>query len=410
MMNDTNPIAPYFSNQAQQVERARRWRLVLGKTEEQEEGEQQQSEAANGQGDDSQLKPQDAAMDKALDALYGDIKGGDLSDSNPDIARWLGDIRTYFPDSIVQIMQKDALEKLNLRRLLAQPEFLEAIEPNINLVSTILSLRRVMPAKTRETAKAVVRQLVEALIEQLAYPLQQAISGSLNRAIRTRRPKFKEIDWQRTIHANLKHYQTDLKTVIPEKLVGYGRQRHSLRDVIVAVDTSGSMATSVVYAGVYAAVMASLPAITTKLVMFDTAVVELTDRLDDPVEMIFGIKLGGGTNIERAVGYCQQLVTRPQDTILILITDLFEGGDKDALVRRLATLVDDGVQVVCLLALNDQGAPRFDRSMAQSLVNLTIPSFACTPELFPDLMGAILNGRDLRQWAAAHQIVTAPDN
>lgn len=403
-------LPPIFSNQANQEERSRRWRLVLGKIEEEEKEQQSGAGEAGSEGDGERLDAQDAGMEKALDALYGDIKGGDLSDSHPDIARWLGDIRHYFPDAVVQIMQKDALDKLNLRRLLAQPEFLEAIEPDLNLVANILSLKRVMPAKTKETAKAVVRQVVEELIEQLEYPLRQAIAGSLNRAIRTRRPKFKEIDWQRTIHANLKHYQPDLKSIIPETLVGYGRQRNSLRDIVIALDTSGSMATSVVYAGVYAAVMASLPAITTKLVMFDTSVVDLTEQLTDPVEMLFGIRLGGGTNINRAIGYCQQLVTRPRDTILILVTDLFEGGDKEALVRRLATLVDDGVQVVCLLALNDQGAPRFDRSMAQELVNLEIPAFACTPKLFPELMGAALNGRDIRYWAAAHQIVTAPDN
>ena len=411
MTDDSNYISAYFSNQIQHEERARRWRLVLGKVQEQEEEQQEQGQGQGEGGEESQkMSPQDAAMDEALEALYGDVQGGDLSDSNPDISRWLGDIRTYFPDAMVQIMQQDALKKLNLRKLLAQPDFLDAIEPDISLVSKIMSLKRVMPAKTKETAKAVVRKVVEDLIEQLEYPLQQAILGSLNRAIMTRRPKLKEINWHRTIRANLKHYQQDLNTVIPENLIGYGRQRNSLRDVIVAIDTSGSMATSVVYASVYAAVMSSLPAITTKLVMFDTSVVDLTDELTDPVEMLFGIRLGGGTNIERAVGYCQQLVTRPQDTIFILITDLYEGGNKENLVRRLATLTEDGVQTICLLALNDQGTPRFDRAMGQELVNLGIPAFACTPELFPDLMGAVINGRDIRQWAATHQIVTAPDN
>lgn len=411
MTNDEKYLSAFYSNEIQQEERARRWRLVLGKVQEQQD---EQPEQGEGEGEDSgdgkQMSPQDAAMDEALEALYGDVKGGDLSDSNPDIARWLGDIRTYFPDSMVQIMQQDALKKLNLRKLLAQSDFLEAIEPDISLVSNILSLKRVMPAKTKETAKAVVRKVVEELIEQLEYPLRQAIVGSLNRATLTRRPKLKEINWHRTIRANLKHYQPDLTTIIPENLIGYGRQRNSLRDVIIAIDTSGSMATSVVYASIYAAVMASLPAIATKLVMFDTSVVDLTDQMSDPVEMLFGIRLGGGTNIDRAVGYCQQLVTRPQDTIFILITDLYEGGNKENLVRRLATLTEDGVQTICLLALNDQGTPRFDRAMGQELVNLGIPAFACTPELFPELMGAAINGRDIRQWAATHQIVTAPDN
>jgi Mg-chelatase subunit ChlD len=280
----------------------------------------------------------------------------------------------------------------------------------MNLVANLLALKKVMPKKTLATAKEVVRKVLAELQEKLTFPLQQAISGSLDRSQRTRRPKHQEINWLRTIHTNLKHYQPEQKTIIPERLVGYGRQRASLRDVILAVDTSGSMATSVVYASIYAAVLASINSLTTRVVMFDTAVVDVTDQLEDPVEMLFGIRLGGGTNIDRAIGYCQQLVTRPHETILILITDLYEGGDEENLLRRMATLVQDGVQVIVLLALNDQGAPRFSRKVAQEFVNLGISAFACTPEQFPDLMAAAIDGRDIRQWATRQQIVTAPDN
>ena len=414
-MHETKPTyQPFFSAADGLDENGRRWRLILGQTEQEEEGQQAQAGEGDGQGEEQQtqggLSEQDQAMDEALEALYGDSTGGDLSDSNPDIARWLGDIRTYFPAEVVQVMQQDALNKLNLRRLLSQPEFLEAIEPDVQLVANLISLRRVMPSKTKETAKEVVRKVVEQLLEQMRYPLEQAISGSLNRATRARRPRHKEINWGRTVQANLKHYQADQKTVVPETLVGYGRKRSALRDVIIALDSSGSMATSVVYGSIFASVMASIPALATKLVMFDTKVVDLSDQLDDPVELLFGLKLGGGTNIDRALGYCQQLVTRPRETVLVLLTDLFEGGNKENMVRRIATLVSDGVEIVTLLALNDQGAPRFDRQMAQELVNLGVPAFACTPQLFPDLMGAVLNGRDLRQWAAMHNIVTAPDN
>ena len=403
----------FFSAADQANEHGRRWRLILGQTADPDSGEDTPGDGegdGEGEAQQSSLSEQDQAIDEALEALYGDSTGGDLSDSNPDIARWLGDIRTYFPASVVQVMQQDALNKLNLRRLLNQPEFLATIEPDVQLVANLLALRRVMPGKTKETAKEVVRQVVEQLLEQLTYPLEQAISGSLNRAVRSRRPRHKEINWGRTIHANLRHYQVDQQTVVPETLVGYGRKRSALRDVIIALDTSGSMATSVVYGSIYASVMASIPALATRLVMFDTSVVDLSDQLDDPVELLFGLKLGGGTNIDRALGYCQQLVTRPRDTVLVLLTDLFEGGNKENMIRRIATLVSDGVEIVTLLALNDQGAPRFDRQMAQELVNLGIPAFACTPALFPDLMGAVLNGRDIRQWAATHNIVTAPDN
>ena len=409
MNDDELNILPFYSAQE---ERARRWRLVLGKAAEGEEAGEQGS-GGEGSSDGEGLSEGDKALDGALEALYGEGGDGDeggLGDSAPDIARWLGDIRNYFPAPIVRMMQQDALKKLNLRKVLNQPELLAEIEPDINLVATLLSLKKVMNAETRETARQVVRQVVEELQKRLEFPLRQAIAGSLNRSLRTRRPNAKDINWGRTIYANLKHYQPEYKTVVPETLVGYGRKRSALRDVILAIDTSGSMAQSVVYASIYGAVMASIEALATKLVMFDTSVVDLSDELDDPVELLFGIRLGGGTNIGRALTYCRQLVTRPRDTIMVLITDLYEGGGAETMLKRTAELVADGVQVIVLLALNDQGAPRFNRQIAQELVDLGVPSFACTPDLFPDLMAAAINGRDIRQWAASHDIVTAPSN
>ncbi|MFK7806097.1 MAG: VWA domain-containing protein [Anaerolineae bacterium] len=402
-------------------ERTRRWRLILGKIEEdQEQGEDgQASQSSDGDGQDGMpsqgipdLDEKDQKIDRALEQLYGDESNdeGDLSDADPDIARWLGDIREMFSEPVAQMLQRDLLEKSNLRKLLDDPELMEHIEPDIHLVSQILALRRVLPARTKETAKMVVRKIVEELREQLTRPLEQAVRGAIHRPTVNRRPKHKEINWGRTVHKNLKHYQPNQKTIVPEQLIGYGRQDRGLRDIIVCVDTSGSMAASMVYAGIYASVMASIPAISTKLVMFSTAVVDLTDELEDPVDMLFGIQLRGGTNIEKAVGYCEQIVDRPTETTLILITDLYEGGDKELLVERLAGLVGRGVQVVTLLALNDEGAPRFSRELAAECLGLGIPSFACTPQHFPGLMGAILDGRDVDKWAAGQGIVTAPDN
>jgi Mg-chelatase subunit ChlD len=389
-------------------ERARRWRLVLGQEERDDSGES--GEGSEGVESADGPPAEDQVLEQMLDMLYGDGDEGDLSDSAPDIARWLDDIRRYFPENVVHIMQRDALKRFKLRNVLDQPELLAAIEPDINLVADILALKKVMPVKTRETAREVVRQVVEDLREKLTYPLEQAIRGSLDRATRRRRPRFKEINWMRTIHKNLKHYQPDHQTIIPETLIGYGRKRSSLKDIIIALDTSGSMATSVVYGSIYGAVLSSIPAVTTRLVMFDTAVVDLSEELSDPVEMLFGVRLGGGTNIDRALAYCQSLVLRPQDTVLVLISDLFEGGNKESMVRRMAALSAGGVKVITLLALNDKGAPRFSREMAEQLADLGIPSFACTPALFPDLMSAVLEDRDLRQWASIHGVVTAPDN
>jgi Mg-chelatase subunit ChlD len=291
-----------------------------------------------------------------------------------------------------------------LHNLLTEPGILELVEPDVNLVATLISLKNLIPSETKATARILVQRVVDELMRKLRNPMQQAVAGSLNRAIRNNRPRHNEIDWSRTIRANLKHYQPDYKTIIPERLIGYGRKKSALREVIICIDQSGSMATSVVYASIFGAVMASIPALKTHMVVFDTAVVDLTADLQDPVDLLFGTQLGGGTDINLALGYCQQLVTRPQDTILVLISDLFEGGNRDQMHTRAAQLVNSGVQVVTLLALDDRGAPSYDRHIAAAYAALGIPAFACTPDLFPDLMAAAIHQEDMAVWAAKHDI------
>ncbi|MEV4757359.1 VWA domain-containing protein [Micromonospora sp. NPDC049559] len=377
------------------TERERRWRLVLGAA-----------------ADESCGRPTgaDATMDGALAALYdgaagddgddGGRRGAGLGASAPRVARWLGDIREYFPSTVVQVLQADAIERLNLTRLLLEPEMLAAVEPDVHLVGTLLSLNRVMPDRTKEIARQVVRRVVDELERRVAQQTRAAVAGALHRAARIERPRHADVDWDRTIRANLRHYQPGLRTVIPERLVGYGRRTSALRrEVILCVDQSGSMAASVVYSGVFAAVLASMRSLRTSLVVFDTAVVDLTERLSDPVEVLFGTQLGGGTDINRAVAYCQGLVTRPRDSILVLVSDLYEGGVRAELLRRVAALVEAGVQVVVLLALSDEGAPAYDHDNAAALAALGVPAFACTPDAFPELMAAAIERRDLRTFA-----------
>ena len=377
-----------------ETERQRRWRLILG--------------GGAADGIQCSLEGADADMDKALRALYDSDRKGGLGASSPNVARWLGDIRTYFPSSVVRVMQKDALERLDLRQLLLEPEMLEAAEPDVNLVATLLSLRSVLPNRTKETARQVVRRVVEEVERKLAEPLRQAVIGSLNRSVRNRRPRHQEIDWNRTTRANLRHYQQAEKTIIPETRIGYGRRRSALRDLILCVDQSGSMAASVVYAGIFGAVLASLPAVSTKMVVFDTSVVDLTEKLDDPVDLLFGTQLGGGTDINQALAYCQKLVRRPEETILILLSDLFEGGNAEEMLRRAGSLAAGGVQMIGLLALSDQGTPAYDHRIAAAFAALGIPAFGCTPDRFPDLMSAAIQRRDLGEWASANGADASP--
>jgi len=332
-------------------EKLTKWRLILGK----------KSDPAK----DAEMDAECEGMDKVLEALYDSERKGGLGSSSPNINRWLGDIRKYFPVPVVQVMQKDALERLGMKRMLMEPELLESIEPDVDLVGTILSLKNVMPTKTKDTARQVVRKVVEALEKRLKQPMIQALKGAL-----------------------------------PENLVGYGKKGRSLKRIILLIDESGSMASSVVYAGVFAAVIASLRSVKTHIVAFDTSIVDLTENLDDPVDLLFGIQLGGGTDINKALGYSQNLITNPSDTIVLLISDLFEGGADKPMLQKAAAIKNSGAQLITLLALDDKGAPAYDREIAAKLSAMEIPVFACTPDHFPELLATAVKKESIQNWIA----------
>src|SRR5258707_3299480 len=273
-----------------ETERLKCWRLVAG----------QDAQEAMG----LQLGGQDAGMDAVLEALYGSggsagagggvgragsgqRRSAGLGASSPNVARWLGDIRSYFPSSAVKVMQQDALQRLNLTQMLLEPELLAGVEPDVHLVANLLALSKVIPDKTKDTARQVVRQVVDDLERKLANPLLQAVRGSLNLATPHKRPRGNEIDWDRTIRANLKNYLPDRGTIIAEKLVGYGHKRPWLRHILLLVGQSRSMATSVVYAGIFGAVLATLRAVSTRMIVFDTAAVGRTYRPRDPAWLRF---------------------------------------------------------------------------------------------------------------------------
>jgi len=379
-------------------QRGRRWTLALG--------------AEGADGESVPLSERDRRMSTALSALYGDgeegKKGrGGLGGSAPRVARWLGDIREFFPAPVVQVIQKDAFDRKGLRQMLLETEFLATVEADVGLVADLIALRGVMPEKTKETARVVIAKVVAALLARLEARVADAIRGALDRSRRTSRPRFADIDWPRTIRANLGHYQPEHRTVVPERLIGFMRQQRRIVDldeVILCVDQSGSMASSVVYASIFAAVMASLPVVATKLVCFDTAIVDLTEELADPVEVLFGVQLGGGTDINRAVAYCEDRIERPGKAHLLLITDLYEGGDAEALVDRLARITVSGVNVIVLLALTDTGRPSYDPHLSARVASLGIPVFACTPDQFPELMATALRREDVHGWAADRDI------
>lgn len=388
---------------APEPEQLRRWRLILGK-------DSQASLDQMSGGGGCALGSGDAEMDEALAAIYDEVPEEDdspkqrsagLGASAPRLAKWLGDIRTYFKQDVVSVIQADAIERKGLTQLLFEPETLKSVQPNIQLVGTLMSLKGRIPERTKETARMVVSAVVEEVKKQLEQRLRQAVLGALNRKEHSPLPSAAAIDWKWTIGRNLKNYHPEVGTIVPERVYFYSRaQRSNAWTVIVDMDQSGSMADSVVYGAVCGSIFASLPALDTHVVAFDTEVVDLTEKCgDDPVDMLFGVQLGGGTDINKSVAYCEKFVTDPKKTLFILITDLYEGGNEAQLVRRLGELAAAGVRAICLLALSDAGAPSYDEGLARKLAALGIPCFACSPQRLPDLVGGALRGADLTKLA-----------
>jgi len=365
------------------MEKQKKWRLILGDADE-DAPELEQDSLEQG-------------MDQVMEALYDekqDRKGG-LGKSAPNVNRWLGDIRKYFPKSTVQLMQKDALERLGLEQLLVEPELLESFEPDLDLIATIISLNHLLPDRTKETARMIVKKVVDEIMDRLKYPTQAAVRGALSRAERLRRKHPRHVDWNRTIRSNLKNYQPDLGLIIPDHFIEHGRRGKSLKHIYLVIDQSGSMYESIVYAGIFGSILASLQTIETRLIVFDTNQIDLSHLLDDPVELLFGAQLGGGTDIGMALRYALDKMTSPSETILFLISDLFEGASEDILLQQVQEAQHKGVKLITLLALNDKGKPFYDKEVATSMSQLGATSFACTPDRFPALLEAALENRSL---------------
>lgn len=379
----------------------KRWRLILG-NESEETFNNYDKEGFS-------LDSDEKIMDEALAAIYDDTSQGDSSSgygskrsaglgaSAPKLAKWLGDIRTYFPEDIVSVIQNDAIERKNLTQLLFEPELLKDVKPDISMVSTLLALKNQIPESTKDTARELVRKLVEEIQERLKNDIERAVAGAVNKREHSPIPSLKAIDWKYTISKNLKNYNIEHKKIIPEKFYYFNRARQSNNwTIILDIDQSGSMVESAIYASIVGSIFASIKALKTHVIAFDTSVVDLSEECEnDPVDMIFGIQLGGGTDINKSVAYCENLITEPQKSIFILISDLYEGGNQSGLIRRVKDMKESGVTVICLLAISDNGVPAYDERLAKKFAAMDIPTFGATPNLLPELIEGVLKNKDL---------------
>lgn len=380
-------------------DRLRRWRLILGS---------EAQKRMEGMGDGPDLSQEDLMMDTALDAIYNrDMKfgfggGAGKGASSPQISRWLGDVRTLFDKDIVKIIQSDAMERCGLKQLIFEPELLENIEPDMHMASMILTLKDQIPKQSKENAREFIRKIVEQINALLETDLKRAVTASINRKLHSPIPSVSALDFQTTIRKGIKDYNTKLKKIIPQKYYFFERSATTAANkytVILDIDQSGSMGESVIYSSIMSCILASMSAIKTKVVAFDTNIVDLSEKCEDPIDLLFGFTLGGGTDIEKSIKYCTKYIENPKKTIFFLISDLEEGGNRAGLLRRLTQMKEDGVIVICLLAISDSGKPYYDANMAQRIANNGIPCFAAAPQMLPRLLEKAMKNEDMSEFA-----------
>lgn len=382
-------------------EQIQRWRLILG----------QESQDRFGRMGGAGLGPEQDLMDQALAAIYNSTetggfgsggtggRGGGNGPSNPRISRWLGDVRSLFDKDLVTVIQGDAMTRCGLKQLIFEPEILENLEPDVNLASTILMLKDQIPKRSKENVRLFIQKIVEEINKLLEQDIRRAVTAAVNRRKHSPIPSAAALDYKTTISRNMKHYNQELQTIVPEHFYFFDRTSTTAANkwtVILDVDQSGSMGESVIYSSIISCILASMSSLSTRIVAFDTNIVDLTEKSDDPVDLLFGFQLGGGTDIDRSVAYCQQFIENPKKTLFFLISDLEEGGNRAALLRRLEEIKESGVTLVCLLALADGGRPYYDANMAQKIAGMKIPCFACNPQMLPSLLERALRGQDLQ--------------
>ena len=358
-----------------------RWRLVLGK---QAEGQMSLN--------DIRL----SRMDDALDFLYSreagaDVRQGGLGASSPTVAHWLSEVRTLFPQETAEVLQRHALDRYQLTELLADREVLERLEPNQALLETVLSLKHLMKGPVLDTARRIVDKVVRELTEKMEQEVRTSALGKLDRSSRSPVRSIRNLDFKRTIRENLSHYDTANNRLVLEKLHFNGRiRRYNPWRVILCVDESGSMLCSIIHSAVMAGIFAKMPMLETKLVIFDTSVVDLSGYVGDPVQALMSIQLGGGTDIAGALRYCEGLITKPHRTMVVLVSDLCEGGPRKNLYGVARDIIESGAKLIALTALDENADPAYDRSVGQTLADLGAWVGAMTPAKLADFMAQVM--------------------
>jgi Mg-chelatase subunit ChlD len=357
-----------------------RWRLVLGRFSRPQLN--------------TSLGATQQRMEAALDYLYSrEYRGRGLREDSPaspeggtdpsqfTVPAWLSEVRELFPRETVEIIEKHALDRYDLKELVTDAETLAKLEPNLDLLKTLLSFRGHLKGEVLEQARRIIRHVVEEIRKRWESEVRQALSGRLNRFRHSPIKVAQNFDWRATLRRNLKHYDPQRKALVLHEHKFFSRNtRHLPWHIVMCVDQSGSMAESVIHSAVMAGIFAGLPSLRVKLVVFDTNVVDLSGHADDPVEVLMSVQLGGGTDIAKAMQYCEKLVDQPRRTVLVLVSDFMEGGSVAHLLGAVKRMKESGIIILGLAALDADAVPVHDPQMAQRLADAGMEIAALTPK------------------------------
>ncbi|MCL6361923.1 VWA domain-containing protein [Pectobacterium polaris] len=367
----------------------KRWRLILGHYADEALG-------------NATFDAQDLKVERTLDYLYRREyqrrglkqeggRHGSLDQSQLTAVNWLNQARKLFPSSTFERMQSQAIERYEISHLFNDPQALQAMEPTPALAKALLSLRGRMNEQTREAVRDIIRKVVDEILRTLRPTFTNALTGRRNRFRRSPVASSQNFDWRATIAANLKHFDRDKNRLVIETPHFNSRmQRHMPWDVILCVDQSASMSSSVMYAAVCASILAALPAVRVSLIVFDTQVVDLSHLAHDPVEVLMTVQLGGGTNIAKAMQYCEQRVQNPKRTIVTLISDFEEGGALNRLLSCVQRMHSQQITLLGLAALDDAAQPVYDTAIGQKLADRGMLVAALTPEHFAQWLAEVM--------------------
>jgi Mg-chelatase subunit ChlD len=367
-----------------------RWRLVLG-------------DSAESHGISLSANDEEAQrIESLVGFLYGpegkpaagkpkDRKGSTSPGREMNEPRWVDEVGELFPRRAKEIMERELVNRRGLRELMQKPELLERIEPNTELVKTLLTHRDLMNEKTRSLARKIIQKVVEELKNRMKIRVEQAITGAIRRDKHSPRRVYRNLDLKRTVNRNLKNWDEPTQKLLVDRLYFHAAERKNRPwHIIIAVDQSGSMLDSAIFSAVMASIFAELPAVRTSLFLFDTDIADLTDRVGQPVDVLLSIQLGGGTDIARALKYAAQLTREPARTIVVLITDFFEGRSEKDLVHQVKEMAQSGIRMIGLGALGYDARPEYNKSTASKCRKVGMDVLSCTPDTLAEAMAHII--------------------